>query len=85
MASTLEGTWLRPAQAAVKLGIGASTLWHKAKIDPGSPKPVEVSARVTIFLERDLDAYLEWMASPMVESLNRCSCNIFPAQHCSVR
>jgi prophage regulatory protein len=60
---TLEGTWLRPAQAAVKLGIGTSTLWHKAKVDPDFPRPVKISARVTIFLERDLDAYLERMAA----------------------
>ncbi|SDH82444.1 helix-turn-helix transcriptional regulator [Paraburkholderia phenazinium] len=63
MANTLEGTWLRPAQAAVKLGIGTSTLWHKAKVEPDFPRPVKVSARVTIFLERDLDAYLERMAT----------------------
>ena len=64
MANALDGNWLKPAQAAVKLGIGTSTLWHKAKTQPDFPRPVKISSRVTIFLERDIDAYLEKMAAP---------------------
>jgi prophage regulatory protein len=46
---------IRPAQAAEKLGIGVSTLWARAKREPDFPKPVKLSTRTTIFVERELD------------------------------
>ncbi|KFG94410.1 regulatory protein [Burkholderia paludis] len=50
---------LRPTQAAEKLGIGMSTLWSRAKHDADFPKPVKLSSRTTIFIEAELDAYLQ--------------------------
>ncbi|NIF69600.1 AlpA family phage regulatory protein [Burkholderia sp. Ap-962] len=50
---------LRPTQAAEKLGIGVSTLWLRAKRDADFPKPVKLSTRTTIFIEAELDAYLQ--------------------------
>lgn len=51
---------LRPAAAAQKLGIATSTLWAKVRSEPDFPRPIKISARVTIFIESTLDA---WMAS----------------------
>ncbi|TAM08289.1 MAG: AlpA family phage regulatory protein [Paraburkholderia sp.] len=57
MSVNLKG--LRPVQAAEKLGIGVSTLWARAKREADFPKPVKLSMRTTIFVEHELDAYLQ--------------------------
>jgi prophage regulatory protein len=57
MSVTTKG--LRPIQAAEKLGIGVSTLWARAKRDADFPKPVKLSSRTTIFVEAELDEYLQ--------------------------
>lgn len=49
---------LRPAAAALKLGIGVSTLWAKVKKESDFPRPIKTGPRTTIFLERDLDAWI---------------------------
>ncbi|OXJ00911.1 MULTISPECIES: helix-turn-helix transcriptional regulator [Burkholderia] len=56
-ATNIKG--LRPIQAAEKLGIGVSTLWLRAKREADFPKPIKLSTRVTIFVEHELDAYLQ--------------------------
>ncbi|MPV65856.1 helix-turn-helix transcriptional regulator [Burkholderia sp. BE17] len=56
-ANSLKG--LRAPAAAAKLGIGVSTLWARAKSEVGFPKPVKLSTRTTIFIEAELDAYLQ--------------------------
>jgi prophage regulatory protein len=53
-----QGRGIRPAKAAVKLDIGLSTLWSKAKNDPDFPKPFKLGPRTTLFLENELDDYL---------------------------
>ncbi|MCA8051309.1 helix-turn-helix transcriptional regulator [Burkholderia arboris] len=50
---------LRPSQAAEKLGIGLSSLWAKAKAEPGFPQPVKLGPATTVFIEHELDAYIE--------------------------
>lgn len=50
---------LRPSQAADKLGIGLSSLWAKAKADTDFPQPVKLGPATTVFLEHELDAYIE--------------------------
>jgi predicted DNA-binding transcriptional regulator AlpA len=50
---------LRPSQAADKLGIGLSSLWAKAKSEPGFPQPVKLGPATTVFIEHELDAYIE--------------------------
>jgi prophage regulatory protein len=50
---------LRPPKAAEKLGIGLSSLWAKAKSEPDFPKPVKLGPSTTVFLEHELDAYIE--------------------------
>ena len=57
MSASFQG--LRPAQAAKKLGVGLSTLWVKAKSEPDFPRPVKLGVRTTIFIEAELDAYLQ--------------------------
>lgn len=53
---------LRPRQAAEFLGIGVSTLWRWCSQDPNAPKPLRLSARVTVFREADLAAWRELRA-----------------------
>jgi prophage regulatory protein len=50
---------LRPSKAAEKLDIGLSTLWARAKTDPDFPKPVKLGPGTTIFIEAELDAWIE--------------------------
>ncbi|WP_028230492.1 helix-turn-helix transcriptional regulator [Paraburkholderia mimosarum] len=50
---------LRPSQAAEKLGIGLSSLWAKAKSESGFPQPVKLGPATTVFIEHELDAYIE--------------------------
>ncbi|WP_333995070.1 helix-turn-helix transcriptional regulator [Burkholderia orbicola] len=51
---------LRPKAAAQKLGIGVSTLWLKVtKGEPGFPKPIKLGPATTVFLEHELDAYID--------------------------
>lgn len=54
---------LRPAAAAQKLGIAVSTLWLKARKETDFPHPVKIGPRTTIFMERELDAWLESRAA----------------------
>lgn len=49
---------VRPAQAAKKLGVSIGTLWRYCKTNPAMPKPRKLSARVTVFDEQELDAFL---------------------------
>lgn len=57
------GKALRPAEAAQKLGIGLSTLWKKIKTDPEFPQPIAITARITVLMESQLDAYLATCAA----------------------
>ncbi|MBR8256677.1 helix-turn-helix transcriptional regulator [Burkholderia ambifaria] len=63
MSDHLSDTYLRPAAAAKKLGIGVSTLWLRIKHDPTFPRAIKLSARTTVLSERELDAYVEKCAS----------------------
>jgi len=56
--ATVQIRGLRPAETAKKLSIGLSTLWLKAKTDPGFPKPFKIAGRTTVFYEHEVDAYL---------------------------
>lgn len=58
---------LRPAKAAAKLGIGLSTVWHRAKHEPNFPKPRKLGPRVTVFIEHELDAYILSCAAPAID------------------
>jgi prophage regulatory protein len=61
--------FLRPPQAARKLGIGLSTLWEKTRLEPDFPRPLKLSSRTTVFVEQELDAYMEkWVAKLRKES-----------------
>ena len=53
---------LRPAQAASKLGVSLPTLWRYCRLNPAMPKPRKLSARVTIFDEGELDAFMSTSA-----------------------
>lgn len=49
---------LRPAKAAKKLDVSLPTLWRYARLNPAFPKAKKLSARVTIFDEGELDAFM---------------------------
>lgn len=53
-----HGRYIRPNDAAKKLGIGRSSLWHKIKHDPEFPRPVKLGPKTTVLSEADLDAYV---------------------------
>lgn len=50
--------FMRPAQAAEKLGVSLPTLWRYARNNPSFPRPSKLSERVTVFDESELDAYV---------------------------
>lgn len=55
---------MRAETAAYKLGISVSLLWAKVnpsntRFDPTFPKPFKVSDNVTVWLESELDSWLE--------------------------
>lgn len=50
---------IRPRKAAQKLGIGLSSLWVRVKSEPGFPQPVKLGPATTVFMEHELDAYIE--------------------------
>lgn len=50
---------IRDARVAEKIGAKSrATVWRKAKTDPEFPKPIQVSAGITGWLESEVDAYL---------------------------
>lgn len=53
---------LRPAQAARKLGVSLPTLWRYCRTNPAMPKPRKLSMRVTVFVEQELDAFIDGSA-----------------------
>lgn len=61
--SQLSQRALRPSCAAEKLGIALSTLWAKAHGDPDFPKPIKLGPRTTVFLEKEIDQWLEARAA----------------------
>jgi prophage regulatory protein len=56
---SVNHNFLRPPQAAKKLGVGLSTLWEKVRLDPEFPRPLKLSTRTTVFVEGELDGYME--------------------------
>lgn len=54
---------LRPAQTAQKLGVSVPTIWRYCRLNPDFPKPRKLSARVTVFDEQELDAFLAGLRS----------------------
>lgn len=53
---------LRPRDAATYLGIGLSTIWRWAQVDPEFPRPLKIASRVTAWRKADLDAFIERQA-----------------------
>ncbi len=50
---------LRPAEAAVRLGVSKATLWRAVRLEPGFPQPRHVTARASVFLVTELDAWVD--------------------------
>lgn len=55
---TMQNAALRPPEAAAYLGIGLSTLWSRVRTDSEFPQPRKLGPRVTIFIRKELDAFL---------------------------
>lgn len=51
-------TGIRPAGAALKLGVSVPTIWRWARLNPDFPRPFKLGSRVTLFDESELDAFL---------------------------
>lgn len=49
---------MRPKVAAQYMGMGESTLWRRAKVDPEFPKPIKTGPRMTVFLRSEMDEYI---------------------------
>ncbi len=50
---------LRVRQVADFLGIGVSSVWRLARIEPAFPKPFSLSPRVTVWSAEELSDYVE--------------------------
>lgn len=50
---------LRVADAAVRLGVSIPTIWRYARLNPEFPKPIKISAGVTVFDADELDAFVD--------------------------
>ncbi len=50
---------LRVGGVAAKLGMGVSSVWRRAKTEPGFPLPVKIGTNTTIWIEAELDEYIE--------------------------
>ncbi len=50
---------LKPTATAKKLDRGISWLWARLKNDPAFPRPVYLSPKAPVFLEHEIDAWLE--------------------------
>lgn len=50
--------YVRPKEAAKKLGIGISTLWLKIKHDPDFPQPIKLGPNTTVLVEHEIDRYV---------------------------
>ncbi|WP_250495458.1 AlpA family phage regulatory protein [Caballeronia sp. GAWG1-1] len=51
--------YLRPKDAAAKLGMGLSTIYWKVENDASFPRPVKFSEKTTVFIESELDAWAD--------------------------
>lgn len=55
-------SYIRPKEAAKKLGIGLSTLWMKIKNDPEFPQPIKLGPNTTVLADDEIDRYVETRA-----------------------
>jgi prophage regulatory protein len=62
------GNYLRPREAAHKLGIGLSTFWLRAKSDPDFPPVISLGPKTTIVREADLEAYVAKKAAAVLSA-----------------
>lgn len=53
---------LRVCTVADRLGIGVSTVWKLLKSDKSFPKPFKLSLRTTVWLEDDVNSYINQRA-----------------------
>jgi prophage regulatory protein len=49
---------MRVAEVAKKLGIGVSTVWKLRKDDQEFPQPFNLSPKITLWVEHELDAFI---------------------------
>jgi predicted DNA-binding transcriptional regulator AlpA len=51
-------TSLRPAQAAIALGVSPATLWRWLKERPDFPRPRKLGPRATVWIAAELEEWL---------------------------
>lgn len=59
--------FLRDKAVADKIGVSRPHLWTLVKTDPTFPRPVKLSANVTVWLESEIN---EWMLRKVAEVRN---------------
>lgn len=53
------GRYLRVRNVGSKIGSSRSHVWYLAKHDPEFPQPIRLSRGVTVWDEREVDAWIE--------------------------
>jgi predicted DNA-binding transcriptional regulator AlpA len=54
-----NGRYLRVRGVCTKIGASRSHVWNLAKYDPAFPQPIRLSRGVTVWDEREVDAWVE--------------------------
>jgi prophage regulatory protein len=54
---------ITPKEVMAKLARRKSWLWGKVKNDPTFPRPIHYGPRATVFIEQEIDAWLERLAN----------------------
>lgn len=54
-----SGRYLRVRGVGTKIGASRSHVWNLAKHDPEFPQPIRLSKGVTVWDEREVDAWIE--------------------------
>ncbi len=60
--------YLSPPSSARKFDRGLTWLWDKVRNDSDFPRPIYIGAKSPVFLESDLDAWVEKQAAKFARS-----------------
>lgn len=58
----MEKMFYRAKELALYLGMGESTVWKRVKEDPNFPRPISLSANMTVFNIQEVNEYVALQA-----------------------